>query len=599
MINLTTLNLDNKINSSYLKSSYSNGNCPYIKGKKYESIFGNNKIVAMDSHLNKYYISQIKKQDKINQEKKLLELIEKLDNKKAFKVLKEDYLKEKFKSSKGYYLKQKDIKKDYFSNLINLENYREKLLNENIATNSNGDFLSSLMIFLGNRPKKVVINKKNKKIELLSQFKSFSQRKKELKKLKKPKKRNSLQLLINLDNLRSPISTNEKYFNYNYYNVTTPSSIMNNNYYNNNNNSSIKKNLLLNDFSDNYTKNNNNNPFIETQTNNFPLNHFHNVYTPKSNLKLKIDNDFNNHNFEKKLSFNNLKIAEISKEHSFDASISDSNLIKMDDKLNLSPIKAINSMKTNNFLNKLQSGKTLKLKLSAKKNYLPKDKDYNKKNEENKIMKMKNINNRNKNSMKTYNKTESNFYKHDKIKNHFFNISDDEENLEEVKMIDLKIINEKLYKQHRKIMKKFLKKIRIEEKNIKESSNMLSSSLNLFKKIYKKKLNDIINKTEVNTNKRCNTERLENKKRKNYPMINKDIQLGNYDFVGKSKYRLPKVNNAIFGSLENNKDQFEILQFNLQNEVLKQIEKRGFPRKIKLNGRDILDKLKIKAQKKF
>ncbi len=148
-------------------------------------------------------------------------------------------------------------------------------------------------------------------------------------------------------------------------------------------------------------------------------------------------------------------------------------------------------------------------------------------------------------------------------------------------------------------MKKFLKKIRIEEKNIKESSNMLSSSLNLFKKIYKKKLNDIINKTEVNTNKRCNTERLENKKRKNYPMINKDIQLGNYDFVGKSKYRLPKVNNAIFGSLENNKDQFEILQFNLQNEVLKQIEKRGFPRKIKLNGRDILDKLKIKAKKKF
>ena len=36
----------------------------------------------------------------------------------------------------------------------------------------------------------------------------------------------------------------------------------------------------------------------------------------------------------------------------------------MDDKLNLSPIKAINSMKTNNFLNKLQSGKTLKLKLN-------------------------------------------------------------------------------------------------------------------------------------------------------------------------------------------------------------------------------------------
>ena len=63
----------------------------------------------------------MKKQDHIRQEKRIIDLIEQLDNKKVFNSLKEDYLKEKMKISKGYYLNRKDKKKDYFSNLINLE----------------------------------------------------------------------------------------------------------------------------------------------------------------------------------------------------------------------------------------------------------------------------------------------------------------------------------------------------------------------------------------------------------------------------------------------------------------------------------------------
>ena len=586
-INLTNLNIDNKINNSYLKSSDSNGSYPYIKGKKYESIFGNNKIVIMDSHLNKYYISQIRKQENIKQEKKILELIEKLDNQKAFNVLREDYLKEKYKISKGYYLKKKENKKDYFSNLINLDNYKEKLLNENKSSNAEGEFLKSLMSYLGNRPKKIIVNKKNKKIELLSQFKSFSQRKKELQKLKKPPKRKSIKLLLNLENLVTPISKNEKFFNY--YNMTTPSSIMNNNYNNNNNNSDIKKNLILklNESNENNIKVTNN-PYLKTHSTNFGLTQYNNFYTPKGNLNYKFDYD----NIDNKVSFNNLKIDEINKETSFGDSISDSNFMKTEEKLNFSPIKKINSSKINNLiLNKFKSNKSnksIKLNLSSNKNnYLMNfaDKDPNTKNEEKKPI--KNIDN---NNMNTYNKTEVNFYKKDK--NNYFNLSEDEENLEGVKMIDLKIINDKLYKKHRKIMKKFLDKIRIEEKNIKETSNKLSNSLSLIKKIYNQKF--LSDKNEKNLKKGYNTERIENKKRKNYKTKNKVI---NSDFIGKSKYRLPKVNRIIFGSLQNNKDQFEILQYNLQNEVIKQVEKRGFSKKIKINGRDILDKLKIKEQK--
>ena len=585
-INLTNLNLDNKINNSYLKSSDSNGSYLYIKGKKYESIFGNNKIVVMDSHLNKYYISQIRKQENIKQEKKILELIEKLDNQKAFNVLKEDYLKEKYKISKGYFLKKKETKKDYFSNIINLENYKEKLLNENKSSNAEGEFLKSLMSYLGNRPKKIIVNKKNKKIELLSQFKSYSQRKKEIQKFKKQPKRKSIKLLLNLENLVTPISKNEKYFHY--YNMTTPSNIMNNNY-NNNNNSDIKKNLILklNESNDNNIKVTNN-PYLKTHSINFDLPQYNNFYTPKGNLNNKFDYD----NTDNKVSFNNLKIDEINKENSFGDSISDSHFMKTEEKLNFSPIKKINSSKINNLiLNQFKSNKSIKLNLSSNKNnYLMNlaDKAPIAKNEEKKPI--KNIDN---NNMNNFNKTEVNFYKKDK--NNYLNISDDEENLKGVKMIDLKIINDKLNKKHRKIMKKFLDKIRIEEKNIKERSNKLSNSLSLIKKIYNQKfLSGKNNKNEKILKKGYNTERIENKKRKNYKTINKVI---NSDFIGKSKYRLPKVNRIIFGSLQNNKDQFEILQYNLQNEVVKQVEKRGFSKNIKINGRDILDKLKLKEQK--
>ena len=57
-----------------------------------------------------------------------------------------------------------------------------------------------------------------------------------------------------------------------------------------------------------------------------------------------------------------------------------------------------------------------------------------------------------------------------------------------MKMIDLKILNDKLNKKYGKIMKKFLQKIKTEERSIKENSNKLSESLFLMKRKHKKYL---------------------------------------------------------------------------------------------------------------
>ena len=151
-------------------------------------------------------------------------------------------------------------------------------------------------------------------------------------------------------------------------------------------------------------------------------------------------------------------------------------------------------------------------------------------------------------------------------------------------MLDLKIINEKLNQKYGKIMKKFLEKIRYEEKNIKEKSNKLSNSLHIIQKInhkdiFEKKKNRR-NKTEFNIKKGNLTERIENKKKKNYKLKIDDINFGNYFILGKSKYNVPKVNDIIFGSNENTKDAFANLQINLLNAVKKQIQKKKFSTKL-------------------
>ena len=566
-INLSSLNSEIQINNSYLKSSSSNATYPYIKGKKFESIYGDNKIIPMDSYLNKHYISQMKKQDYIRQEKKILEIIEKLDNKKAFNVLKDDYLKERLKISRGYYLNQKNNKKEYYTNLVNIDNYKEKLLTQNKSNNSEGDFLVSLMNCLGCRPKKVIIRKKDKKIELLSKYKSFSQRKKQQENIKekKPVKRNSLQILLRLESLYNTERDNNylKYFN------TTQ---------NNKSNNNIAQNNILNDYDIKKSKT----IFNKTNSTTFGLTNYNNFYHPKKSLKNNDECEDN------KNSFNNSKIEEIKndKDNSFKNSNNELNNLKIKDSLG-------NKLYVNR---KKSTKKTMKIDSSSKQNIFK----INQNNKNNIFIRNKTFMNNRRKNKKSFS---SKFWK-DNIQNKFLNISKDEEdNPEDLKMIDLKIINEKLNKKHVKIMKQFLDKIKNEEKSIKENSNKLSNSIYLIKKMNQKNLSEINfkerNKTETNSKKAYHTERNESKKKKNHKMNHhSEIKIGNYDFLGKSKYSIPRVNKILFGSMENTKDNFEILQLNLQNEVKRQIQKsqkKGLSKKIKLNGRDIIDKLKVKS----
>lgn len=554
---------DIKINNSYLKSSYLNGSYPYIKGKKFESIFGgNNRIIMMDSYLNKCYISHMKKQDHIRQEKRIIDLIEKLDNKKAFNSLKEDYLKEKMKISKGYYLNINDKKKDYFSNLINLENYKEKLLNQYKSNNPEGEFLFSLMNFLGCRTKKVFVKKVNKKIEFLSKFKSFSKRKKQIEEMnsKKPKRRGSLQILLKSIN-QNMLSRNENYINY--YNTSSNKIRRNNNIIKSNHKIyTLELNENDNKFDRKYSHNN---AFNTTNSTNFNFTNYNNFYNIKENSKT-IEDNINENN--KNNINNNLKIEELNLD-SLNNSTSEYNFLKMDEKIN-------------SITRKISSKKSTKLDLSLKRQKTIKQ-DSSKSKINNKNINSKKIND----NQTIYNKE------------NVLNLSNEEENSEEIKMIDLKILNDKLNKKHGKIMKKFLQKIKSEERDIKENSNKLSESLYLMKRknikyLYDNNNQNKKNKTALNFYNR-NNERI--KKPINNIKDNKEIKIGNYAFSGKSKYNLLKVNKYIYGnSIENPKDTFEILQNDLLNEVKRQVKKKGYSKKIKINGREIIDKLRLKLQ---
>ena len=559
MIDLLSLKIDNPINNSYLISSYSNRSYPYIKGKKFESIFGDNRIVLMDSRLNKHYITQMKEQDYIRQEKKILDIIEKIDNKKAFKVLKDDYLKEKLKISKGYYLMQKDNKKDYFTNYFNLENYKDKLLFENKSNNSDREFMTSLMNFLGCRPKKILIKKKNNNIELLSKFKNFAQRKKQAEKLLnlKPRKKSSLKLLLQYDNINNINALNNLGRNNNY-----------TNYFNTTNIDNKKYNI-------------NNNVFNRTTSTNFRQTNYNNFFYPKGNSNINDESDnFNNENNKNYNYFNNLKIEEIKRDNSLQNSLNDSYF--MNDNLGVDNIKKYETTK------KVKS-------ITDKKKLSKKQKSINSK----KINEIINYTERKRINSYKYNNTNS-YNNNNKKKIKFLNLSKDEDK-EELKMIDLKIINEKLNEKYGKIMKKFLERIRYEEKNINDNSKKLYNSIYLIQKINHKnifeKKNKKSKKNESNIKKGNLTERNENKK-KNYKLKFDEINFGNYYILGKSKYSVPKVNEIIFGSNENTKDDFANLQINLLHEVKKQFQKKGFSKKLRINGKDIIEKLKNKSKPK-
>ena len=125
--------------------------------------FGNSKFVT-DTSLNKHYRKYIQKQAEIQNEQKIYELIEQLDDPKVFKNLKEEFLKEKSLLQNLHNKKIEDKRIIYNPNYINLHNCEEKLNSIYKLSAPDLNFMSSLMHYLGNRPKKIIKLKVNQKL---------------------------------------------------------------------------------------------------------------------------------------------------------------------------------------------------------------------------------------------------------------------------------------------------------------------------------------------------------------------------------------------------------------------------------------------------
>ena len=123
-------------------------------GNNYSSKFGNSRQIT-DSSINKYYKKYIRNQIYIQHNKKIYDLIEQLDEPKAFKILKEEYDKENelIKKSSSDNKNKKHI--DFSSQCINLSNYKSKTDKQFKASLKDYDFMYTLMNLMKNRPKKI------------------------------------------------------------------------------------------------------------------------------------------------------------------------------------------------------------------------------------------------------------------------------------------------------------------------------------------------------------------------------------------------------------------------------------------------------------
>ena len=148
--------------TNYNNNIYSNSNDHKNKnfrrkknlGNNYISKFGSSKSIT-DSSLNKYYKKYMRNQLYILHEKKVYELIEQLDDPKVFRMLKEEYDKEKEIIRKSSSINQGVKRIDFSSQCINLNNYKSKTDKQFKQSLQDYDFMYALMNFLRNRPKKI------------------------------------------------------------------------------------------------------------------------------------------------------------------------------------------------------------------------------------------------------------------------------------------------------------------------------------------------------------------------------------------------------------------------------------------------------------
>lgn len=540
------------------------------KIKHIKSRFGNEKLVT-DTSLNKHYKSHLMKRDQIKEENRIIELIAQMGDKKAYNVLKNDFDNERKKSFQMSRNKISRGRKDYNTNYINLENFKEKLKFQNKLNNQEGQFMFSLMSFIGNRPKKVVVIKTNPKLDELSRAKfGILKKRREQKEIefeKNQKKKNSIQFLFRANFLNNKQENN-------------------------------KKNCCDTNFDENQKDGKSN--FNQTKSTNFGLTNYERFYNPtcpNDNERRRNDNKIDEMSKDSLYTNKNNNYLELSKNSKSQNQNQNQNKSMSKGNKILSLEKELNE-----FSDKHINQKLFINNYTSKENYT----DSSNSNINKFKQKQKTYNSLNKNSYKNYlkgNSTLRNFNFAKRFRNNrnvLYSSESDDSSSEELNLYDKNYLNSKLNQKYKETMNEFLKKIKSEEKKINTRSKQISSSIYYIKRKIQNSQN-IFNTSQNNQNTNSNNNDKNktafnfhpnilsgdksNKNNYNYIVKNKEAR----KCVNKSRYSLPVINKIIYGIKRNNKDIFEDLQSDLLFEVQDKINKSGNKKRIKVNGKEVID----------
>ena len=572
------------------------------------SRFGNSKLLS-DTSLNKYYKKYIQKQAHIQHQQKIYELIEKMDDTKAFNSLKAEYLKEKVLLQNLHNNKKKENKRViYTSNFINLKNYKEKLHSLYKLAAQDLNFMSSLMNYLGNRPKKIFKPKINKKLEALSRGKLSSPLKNK-ESSKQDSKANTL-YNYNPQNSETVIKTNPylKYFfgeqnEHNSINsfgnkkekqIFNIKSKTNENFYSQfyGNKNLRRKSIGYNLNNRGYTQR-----FLgKTKSTNFGLtryNYFINNTNPNEE-KYTFSNNLKNENSDSQNDNSNPE-----EKHSNNNAYNNYNLPLNKTKSKFNSQTSLFSLNNNKSRRRSKNSAITKINKETASTFNTKQNQNTLENVTNKKFSIKDSNRINNLE------TEQNF---DDDLSILLNLK--------YKTKDKKTIKNRLVKIYKNTMNEFLQKIKDEEKDLSNNSNKISTLLNKFKKYgnldksknqKKGKQKNILtkNKTLSYTLQKRNTtsSNITQNERNNVMENIKNDKKNNimaktfYPSWGKSKYSIPYINKIVYGE-ENILDPFEQLQKDLFYEVKNEIRKtndiniKKGKKIISINGKEILNRFK-------
>ena len=601
------------------------------------SQFASSKLLC-DTSLNKYYKKYIQKQAHIQHQQKLYELIEKLDDAKAFNALKIEYLKEKALLQNIHNKKRENKRVIYASNFVNLKNCEEKLNSIYKLSTQDLDFMTSLMHFLGNRPKKIYKPKINKKLEALSQGKLGFLLKKKEEYSKQESNTNTL-YNYNSHNNGHLIKKNPylKYFlkdpSDNIKDSTTNLGNKNDNQnqnQNQNNNTNYNNNNIMSktneDFYKSFSSNSNNN--IRRKSIGFDMSN--RGYTQRflgktksTNFGLTSYNYFINNTNPNETKYshynNNIKTELITNSESpnDNSNTEDKNMVNSNIYKNYYKTKSkFNSQtslfslnnKSRNRSKNSTAKKTTKEAMNTNTNIVTKNQ--NQSTLENIINQRPSIKNNDENDLNKM-----------IINKDYDDNTDDFSILSNLKKQDKHTIKNKLVKIYKNTMNEFLQKIKDEEKDLYNNSSKLSTLLYKFKKYgsydkiknrNKNKQKDFINKNNKNNNLTYNLKDKRSTTTLNLKQNNLNMnKLGNlknekvnnimaktfYPSWGKSKFSIPYINKIVYGE-ENSMDVFEQLQkdlfFEVKNEIRKSniINKKKGKKGISINGKEILNKFR-------